>query len=140
MLENKSAIAPRVLWSRQVCVCTGALSRSSVLSQVISSCPVWVARRNSGSRRLRAEAPVPSPQSFSFLSVLHRVVVHYERPRTPSGGFAVLSLPGCGSGCPSFPHGVLKRSLLAPPGKTLGRALRHPLAHNCPEREIFLLQ
>lgn len=127
VLENNSAIAPRVLWSGQVCVCTGALSRSSVLSQVISSCPVWVALRNSGSRRLRAEAPVRSPQSISFFSTLHHVVVHYERTRTPLGGFAVLSLA-------SAARLRFRLSLLPPQGietEPLGSSSQNPSL--CPQ-------
>lgn len=97
VLENNFAIAPLVLWSRQVCVCTGTLSRWSVLFQVVS-----LLSRLDGS--LETPALDGSEQMLQFfLSTLHHVLAHYEHPRTLVGGdfqsSLVPLLPGCDSGC-----------------------------------------
>lgn len=140
-LENNFAIAPLVLWSRQLCPCAGTLSHWSVLFQVSSSLS-----RLGGS--LGAPALDSSGQTlhfsllkpFSFLSALHHVLAHYRRPRTLVRGICSAPSRLC---CPAGTWGAVpgNGSRFAPSVKHLPVPPDTPrLTQNIPERDIFLLQ
>lgn len=91
VLENNFAIAPLVLWSWQVCVCTGTLSRSSMLFQVISLLSRLDVSLQTpaldGSEQM-LQFFLPSPFLSSLLSTTSWPATSVPTPR--AGGFAVL--------------------------------------------------
>lgn len=143
MLENNFVIAPPVLWSRQVCICTGTLSRLSMLFQVISLLSRLDGSLETpaldGSEQMLQFFPL-SPFLSSLLSTTSRPTTSVPAPR--SGGICSAPLCLCCQAViqvvtPSFTM-CWNASLFAPPDKTLARALRHPPSLRTFLKEKFL--